>query len=133
MDGSLQIEGEHKHRITDAQLLRRLVISLGSIFLDVGQLLFLVIHLVTKGRAFLFHLAHRSLSLSVFVEIADGFVGELLGILQYLVGFLVCLAQNLVLALIYALVFLLKLFLELFNLGLVAVDFKLLLFDSLSL
>ena len=78
-------------------------------------------------------MAHRSLSLSVFVEIADGFVGELLCILQYLVGFLVCFAQNFVLALIYALVFLLELFLKLFNLSLVAVDFKLFLFDSLSL
>ena len=56
------------------------------------DLLFLDIHLVTKGRALLFHLAHRSLSLSVFVEIADGFVGKLFCILQYLVGFLICLA-----------------------------------------
>ena len=34
----------------------------------------------------------QSLPLSVFVEIADGFVGKFLCILQYLVGFLICLA-----------------------------------------
>ena len=75
MNSSLEIHGKHLYGIADAQILRnRMVLCL--LLLDAGETFFLLGHFIANFGAFLFHLAHRSGTLSIFVEVADRLVRE---------------------------------------------------------
>ena len=78
---------------------------INRLFLLHGQILFTRIHLVADFTSFLLHLTHRSLSLTVFIEIADRLIRKILCFFENLVGFFVRLAKNIVAACIEPFVF----------------------------
>ena len=78
---------------------------INRLFLLHGQILFTRIHLVADFTSFLLHLAHRSLSLTVFIEVADCLIRKILCLFENLVGFFIGLAQNIVAACIESFVF----------------------------
>ena len=97
MNSSLQVHGQNNYGVADTKLLWSFRILLCRWFIQSGKSLFFFRKFVSDLGTFLLHFAHRSLTLTIFVEIADSFIGKFLGLFENPVSFLVGITDDFIL------------------------------------